>query len=234
MFCLSFLLFLLSRDKAQANRTPHPPRTCCCFSFFLSPPLCFVRLFWPCVLFVLVFLRGAILGPVRFLDSLGTALMPFFGREAVEAFVPFLVCCFSRFAAHTFLVGLAPGLRKAGPRVVSPAPLARVRARGRMPFSGGGTQTPSCLFYFVLLVSVLGHRGPRALSFFCWGASFGAPRLTHALFSPGSFFFFPFLLSLSLSLSLLSACHNTGMCASVRRRRVTSIYIYIYIHPGSA
>ena len=131
--------------------------------------------------------------------------MPFFGREAVEAFACFLVCCFSRFAAHTFLVGLAPGLRKAGPRVVSPAPLARVRARGRMPFSGGGTQTPSCLFCFVLLVFVLGHRDPRALLFA--GAPLLAPRrLSHARFFPQVLFSLSFL-----SLSLLSLSSVFGL-----------------------
>ena len=117
----------------------------------------------------------------------------------------FFVCCFSRFAAHTFLVGLAPGLRKAGPRVVSPAPLARVRARGRMPFSGGGTQTPSCLFYFVLLVFVLGHRDPRALLFA--GAPLLAPGGSH------THGFFPRFFSLSLiSLSLICIYIDISIC----------------------
>ena len=45
----------------------------------------------------------------------------------VEAFAPFLSVVFPVLRLHAFLVGLAPGRRKAGPRVVSPAPLARER-----------------------------------------------------------------------------------------------------------
>ena len=66
-----------------------------------------------------------------------------------------------------------------------------------MPFSGGGTQTLLCGF-FLLLVSVLGHRGPRALLFLV-GRRLRRPRLSHALFPPGSFFFF-------LSLSHIYIC----------------------------
>ena len=102
--CFSSFSFFSEEIQLRANRTPHtPPHVLLFFLFlFLSPPRLFVRLFWPCVLFVLGFLRGAILGPVRFLDSLGTPLRFFFGREAVEAFALFLVCCFSRFAAPHF------------------------------------------------------------------------------------------------------------------------------------
>ena len=71
-----FLLFLVQEIKLRSNRTPHPPALA--VVFFVCPRRFVLRrLFWPCVLFVLVFLRGAILGPVRFSDSLGTALMPF-------------------------------------------------------------------------------------------------------------------------------------------------------------
>ena len=72
--------FFFEEIELRANRTPHTPPHVLLFFFlflFLSPPLCLVRLFWPCVLFVLGFLRGAILGPARFLDSLGTLLRPF-------------------------------------------------------------------------------------------------------------------------------------------------------------
>ena len=143
-----FFFFLLEEIKLRSNRTPHPPRTCCCFSCFFPAALFCFACFGRASLFVSGVSSGCHSGPRAVFG---------FSRDCSEAFswtlggkgvCSFLVCCFSRFAAHTFLVGLAPGLRKAGPRVVSPAPLARVRARGRMPFSGGGTQTPSCLVSF--------------------------------------------------------------------------------------
>ena len=108
VFCCfsSSSLFFFEEIELSANRTPHtPPHVLLFFFLFLSPPLCLVRLFWPCVLFVLGFLRGAILGPARFLDSLGTFLRPFFGREAVEAFALFFLwsVVFPVLRRHTFL-----------------------------------------------------------------------------------------------------------------------------------
>ena len=73
LFSVSFSL----RDTDQANRTPHPPRTCCCFSFLLSPPLCLVRLFWPCVLFVSGVSSGCHSGPRAVFG---------FSRDCSEAF----------------------------------------------------------------------------------------------------------------------------------------------------
>ena len=119
-----FLLFLVQEIKLRSNRTPHPPALAVVFLVFPRRFVLF-RLFWPCVLFVLVFLRGAILGPVRFLDSLGTVLRPFFldARRQRRLFV-FWCVVFPVVRRHTFLGGLAPAYRQAGPRVVSPAPLA--------------------------------------------------------------------------------------------------------------
>ena len=101
--CFASLFSLFSFERYRSGLTGHHthPRTCCCFSFFC--PRCFGCLFWPCVLFVLVFLRGAILGPVRFLDSLGTALRPFSwtrgGRGVCFFFclLFFPLCGFTRF-----------------------------------------------------------------------------------------------------------------------------------------
>ena len=77
--CFVSLLFLSSFKRQSSGLTGHhtPPALAVVFLVF-SRRFVLFRLFWPCVLFVLVFLRGAILGPVRFLDSLGTALRPLF------------------------------------------------------------------------------------------------------------------------------------------------------------
>ena len=106
-----FLLFLFSFKRDNSGLTGHhtpPARVVWFFLFlFLSPPHLSFRLFWPCVPSVLAFFRGAILGPARFLDSLGTSLRPFLGREAAKAFARFFlwsfvfpfcgVCGFARF-----------------------------------------------------------------------------------------------------------------------------------------
>ena len=127
---VSLSSLFLSRQSSGLAGHHTPPCACCC-RFFLSPPLCLVRLFWPCVLFVLGFLRGAILGPARFLDSLRTLLRPFSWTLGGKGVCSFFWCVvFPVLRLHTFLVGLAPVHRKAGPRVVSPAPLTRVRVRG--------------------------------------------------------------------------------------------------------
>ena len=78
----SFVLFLFSLsfsfERYSSGLTGHhtPPRTCCCFSFFLSPPLCLVRLFWPCVLFVSGVSSGCHSGPRAFFG---------FSRDCSEA-----------------------------------------------------------------------------------------------------------------------------------------------------
>ena len=92
--CFFFFFFFLKRQSSGLTGHHTPPHLLLFFLFFF-PPLCFVSPVLAVRPFLfLAFLRGAILGPVRFLDSLGTALRPFFGREAVEAFVPFLSVVF--------------------------------------------------------------------------------------------------------------------------------------------
>ena len=128
-----------------------------------------------------------------------------FGREAVEAFVPFfLVCCFSRFAAHTFLGGRAPARRKAGPWVLALTPHPSEGGRP-CPSRAAGTQTPACSLGepFLLLVFVWAT-GAREPCCFCWGGGCVTPRLPHALFSPG------LSLSLSFSVSLGLFCLAFG------------------------
>ena len=157
-----FFFFLLEETKLRSNRTPHPPALAVVFLVFPRRFVLF-RLFWPCVLFVLVFLRGAILGPVRFLDSLGTALMPFWTRGGRGVCSLFLVCCFSRFAAHTFLGGRAPARRKAGPWVLALTPHPSEGGRP-CPSRAEGLRPPPVWFFFVASIC-LGHRGPGAFSF---------------------------------------------------------------------
>ena len=60
--------FLFKRQRSGSNRTPH---THWFGLFFLSRRVCFIALFGRASCF-LVFSRGAILGPARFLDSPGT------------------------------------------------------------------------------------------------------------------------------------------------------------------
>ena len=68
------LLFFFEEIKLRPNRTPHTPlHVLLFFFFFLFCPRRFVLFtcFGRASFFVLGFLRGAILGPARFLDSLG-------------------------------------------------------------------------------------------------------------------------------------------------------------------
>ena len=125
----SLVSFSFKRERSGLTGHHTPPRTCCLvfFLFFLSPPRLSFRLFWPCVLLVLAFLRGAILGPEPCLDSFGTSLRPsFWTRGGLLDFLCGLLFSLWCLRPHTFLVGLTPG----HPRVVSPAPLARLRVRG--------------------------------------------------------------------------------------------------------
>ena len=100
---VSFSSLFVQETKLRSNRTPHPPALAVVFLVFFPRRFVLLRLFWPCVLFVLVFLRGAILGPVRFLDSLGTPLRPFswtLGGKGVCSFFGLLFfpfCGFTRF-----------------------------------------------------------------------------------------------------------------------------------------
>ena len=173
---------------------------------FLSPPRLFVRLFWPCVLFVLGFLRGAILGPRGFFGFSRDSSEAFFlGREAVEAFALFLVCCFSRFAAphvsrrpprHS----MPQGARK---QVVSPAPWGsapQVQCASRAE----GLRPPPVWFFFGVSSVCFGPQELKSL-IVCRGDCCVAPRLSHARFFPRSF-------SLSLSLAALSLSFSLSGC----------------------
>ena len=74
---LSLFPFFFEEIELRANRTPHTPPHVLLFFFFLSPPLCLVRLFWPCVLFVLGFSSGCHSGPRALFG---------FSRDCSEAF----------------------------------------------------------------------------------------------------------------------------------------------------
>ena len=146
---VSLSSLFVQETKLRSNRTPHPPALAVVFLVFFSPPLCFVSPVLAVRPFCSGVSSGCHSGPRAFFG---------FSRDSSEAFfldarrqrrvLVFWSVVFPVLRLHTFLVGLAPGRRKAGPRVVSPAPPARVRVGGRMPFSGGGTKTPSCLVSF--------------------------------------------------------------------------------------
>ena len=151
---LLFSPLSLKRDSSGLTGHHTPPRTCCLFFFFR--PRRFVL--FACsgrASFCSGVSSGCHSGPRAFFgfsrDSSEAFLL---GREAVEAFALFFLwsVVFPVLRLHTFLVGLAPDYRMAGPRVTrrvgSPAPPARMRVGGRLPFLGGGTQTPSCLASF--------------------------------------------------------------------------------------
>ena len=133
----SLVSFSSKRERSGLTGHHTPPCTfCLAFSFFFLCPrhTCLVACSGRASLLFLRFFGVPFWAP-RFLDSLGTSLRPFFwtrGGKGVCSIL-FVVFCFPVLwclRPHTFLVGLAPGHRKAGPRVVSPAPLARVRVRG--------------------------------------------------------------------------------------------------------
>ena len=185
-------------ETAQANRTPHtPPARVVCFFPFLSPPHCFVRLFWPCVFSVLGFLRGSILGTARFF---GTSLRPLSwtrGGRGVCSFL-FVVCCFSRSVVFAATHVPRRPTRHSMPQgaikqVVSPAPW------------GSAPQ----VWFFVASVG-FGSQGPTSL-FVRWGDCCVAPRLSHARFFPG------LSLSFSLSLSLSFAAFRLPRRVSMQK-----------------
>ena len=89
----------------------------------------------------------------------------FLGREAVEAFVRFLVCCFSRFAASRVSRGpctCSQAGRPAGGLARSPC---LSEGKGSNALLGRRGSDPLLFGSFLLLVFVLGHRGPGAFSF---------------------------------------------------------------------
>ena len=185
--CVVSLSFFFEETKLRANRTPHTPRTCCCFFFPRRFALfgCFGSasfLFW-------FFFRGAILGPVRFLVSLGTALRLFFGREAVEVFALFWSVVFPVLRLHTSRRpprhSMPQGVRQ---QVVSLAPWGS-GPQVQCPSRAGGLRPPPVWFLFVASIC-FGSQGPKSL-IVRWGNCCVAPRLSHARF------FFPRSLSLS-------------------------------------
>ena len=186
-FCLFF-----KRDSS--GLTGHPPHTpvrflFSCLFLFLPLPRLFVRPFWPCVPpFLVFFFRGAILGPGRFVDSLGTLLRRFSGTRGgkgvlvdslfVVCVLPLLWCL----RPHTFLAAQVGARRRSG----GESRWSRLHA-GEVPprasASRAGTQTPSC--------SV--SRGPFVLG---RGRLWSAPNVFTRTFCFLGFFF-----SLTLSQS---------------------------------
>ena len=191
------LLFFKRESSGLTGHTPHAP--CVFVPFSLSPaahglaPVLAVRPFF------LAFCRGAILGPGRFLDSPGTPLRLFLGREAAWVLLViflFVVCCFSLSvlfaAAHVFLAGPSRRSRRRGPGWSRP-PLGRVIPRGCV-FRRGGYGRP--LSSTILrLVFGSGHRDPRTVVIWRGGVYCPSQVLfhTHVLFFPCPrvlFFFF--------------------------------------------
>ena len=87
--------FLFKRQRSGSNRTP-PHAPFCFFLFlFVSRRACCFALFGRASFF-LAFSRGAILGPARFSDSLGTLLLRPFLLDARRqgCFLSFLLCRF--------------------------------------------------------------------------------------------------------------------------------------------
>ena len=61
-----FLLFFVQETELRSNRTPHPPPALAVVFFVFPRRFVLFRLFWPCVLFVLVFLRVPFWAPCGF------------------------------------------------------------------------------------------------------------------------------------------------------------------------
>ena len=100
-----FFVFFFKRDRSGSHRA-HPHTH---FVFFFCPFLVCVPAAFCCspVLavrpFFLAFCRGAILGPGRFLDSLGTSLRPFFSDARRQGC--FLVVSFVLFSPSVVFCG---------------------------------------------------------------------------------------------------------------------------------
>ena len=191
MFLLFLFLLLFLKNRWSSGLTGHhtPPRTCCCFSFSVPAalscsPVLALRPFCSGVS------SGCHSGPRAFFGFSRDSSEAFFGREAVEAFALFFLwpVFFPVLQAPRVSSGPCAWLQDGRP---APAPPARVRVGGRLPFSGGGTKTPLLFGFFSLLVSNLatGAQEPFCLRGHVLSAS---SALTRTVFSPG------------LSLSLLS------------------------------
>ena len=129
----SLFSFLFSsffkRDRSGSNRA-HPHTHLVFFSFFLSvsPPHSVCSPVLAVRPFFLAFCRGAILGPGRFLDSLGTSLRPFSRTRGGKGVSLLLVLCFVfprfvLFCGRTlFLEGRAGAYTEPCPGRSEPAP----------------------------------------------------------------------------------------------------------------
>ena len=194
--------FFFKRETAPVVTGHTPTRTLCSFSFFLSlSPAAFVCSPVLAVRpFLLVFCRGAILCPGRFLVSLGTSLRPFFGREVARVFLCFsCLCCFSpfRFVLRLFsheLEGADPSSYEAYPQAIAPALRPSEGQGGGIVLGRLDTAFRDPFFAFMCLAE--GHRDPSGL--FLWGGALCLPP--QALFhtqlsfaSRPSFFFSLFI-----------------------------------------
>ena len=160
MFCLSFLSLFLLRDTVQANRTPHPPRTCCCF-FFLSVPAALSR---SPVLAVRPFCSGVSSGchsgPRAVLVSLGTALRPFFGRESGRGVCSFFGVLFFPFCGSHISRGPCACLQVGGPAGGLARSPCLSEGKGSNALLGRRGSDPLLFGSFFVASVCLGHRGP--------------------------------------------------------------------------
>ena len=124
-----FFLFLFFREIDQVVTGHTPTRTLCFFLFLsVSPPHSVCSPVLAVRPFFLAFCRGAILGPGRFLDSLGTSLRPFSRTRGGKGVSLLLVLCFvfPRFVLFCgralFLEGRAGAYTEPCPGRSEPAP----------------------------------------------------------------------------------------------------------------
>ena len=87
-------LFFLFKRKSSASNRSHPHTRLCFFLFFFVPPQLVCSPVLAVRPFLLAFCRGAILGPGRFLDSLGTSLRLFSRTRGGKGVSLLLVSCF--------------------------------------------------------------------------------------------------------------------------------------------
>ena len=161
-----FLLFFVQETKLRSNRTPHPPPALAVVFLVFSPPLCFVSPVLAVRPFCSGVSSGCHSGPravFGFSRDCSEAL--FLGREAVEAFVRFLVCCFSRFAASHVSRGPCTYLQVGGPAGGLARSPCLSEGKGSNALLGRRGSDPLLFGSFLLLVFALGHRDPRAFLF---------------------------------------------------------------------
>ena len=163
------LLFSLSKGIGQANRShTHPLHFWLVFFVVCSHAAVFSRPFRPCIPSVLAFLRGAILGPARFLDSLGTSLRFFSRTRGDKGGWSFFFCgfCFPvlwRLRRFTPFSGSChvhtcrtQRVVKANPSASPRPPLGRVSPRGAPQARVFGHTHIGGMFAVVVLFRVTG------------------------------------------------------------------------------